>query len=210
MNKVITTAAVILCLAGSAHAGDARTSHGRSSAVASTAHTVLLGVDIDAALPLGSYGDANGFGAGALLNVEYPAIEQLSLTGRVGFQFHTNKSITAFGATIDNHVHSIPVLLGAKYYVLQQDRQGLFAAAEMGLFGLMQSASSGATSVSDTQMKWKGMVSQLGHMSMATRFATANTAHAVSMGSGRREPIAGMAHRFDRGLLPELLAQAPH
>jgi hypothetical protein len=162
MNKVITTAAVILCLAGSAHAGDARTSHGRSSAMASTSHTVLLGVDVDAALPVGNYGNANGFGAGALLNVEYPAIEQLSLTGRVGFQFHTNKSITAFGATIDNHVHSIPVLLGAKYYVLQQDRQGLFAAAEMGLFGLMIGASSGATSASDTQMKF-GVGAGLGY-----------------------------------------------
>src|SRR5712671_2057490 len=154
MNKVITTAAVILCLAGSAHAGDARTSHGRSSAMASTSHTVLLGVDVDAALPVGNYSNANGFGAGALLNVEYPAIEQLSLTGRVGFQFHTNKSVTAFGVTFDNHVHSIPVLLGAKYYVLQQDRQGLFAAAEMGIFDLMSSQSAGGASQSQNDVRF--------------------------------------------------------
>src|SRR5690348_11908542 len=91
MNKVITTAFAILCLAGAANAGDARTSHGRS-ALASTQHTVLIGVDADFAMPLSTYSDINGPGAGALLNVEYPVIEQLSLTGRVGFQFHFDKN----------------------------------------------------------------------------------------------------------------------
>ncbi len=124
MNKVITTAAVILCLAGSANAGDAKTSHGRSSGMASTAHTVLVGVDVDAALPLGTYGDINGFGGGALLTIEYPVIEQLSLTGRAGFQFHTDKSQTIFGTSVDSHVHSVPVLLGAKYYVMETNRLG--------------------------------------------------------------------------------------
>ena len=39
------------------------------------------------------------------------------------------------------HVHSVPVLLGAKYYVMQNDRQGLFAAAELGMFDLMADSS---------------------------------------------------------------------
>jgi len=149
MNKVIT-AAVILCLAGAANAGDARTSHNRSQ-VASSAHQILIGVDVESALPLSSaYSDLNGPGAGALLTIEYPMMEQLSLTGRVGFQFHFDKSPIA---GIDSHVHAIPVLLGAKYYIMQQDRQGLFAAAEIGTFGLMASVSNGTTSASDTQLK---------------------------------------------------------
>jgi len=137
MNKVITTAAVILCLAGSARAGDARTSH-RSTALAGSTHQVLLGVDADFALPLSSYSDINGPGAGALLTVEYPLIEQVSLTARAGFQYHFNKNIATGN---DVHVHSVPVLLGAKYYVMQNDRQGLFAAAELGMFDLMADSS---------------------------------------------------------------------
>jgi|SRR5712664_26534 len=161
MNKVITTAAVILCLAGAANAGDARTSHGRSN-VAATTHTVLVGVDVDAALPLGTYGDANGIGGGALLTIEYPVIEQLSLTGRAGFQFHSDKSQTILGTTVDSHFHSIPVLLGAKYYVMQQDRQGLFAAAELGMFDLMGSASAGANSQTSNDVKF-GMGAGVGY-----------------------------------------------
>src|SRR2546421_3964981 len=92
MNKVITTAAVILCLAGSARAGDARTSH-RSTALAGSTHQVTLGVDADFAMPVSNYADVNGPGAGALLTIEYPVIEQLSLTGRVGFQYHFDKSL---------------------------------------------------------------------------------------------------------------------
>jgi hypothetical protein len=151
MNKVITTAAVILCLAGSANAGDARTSHGRSTALASSAHQILIGVDVDAALPLSSYADINGMGTGALLTVEYPVIEQLSLTARAGFQYHFDKSPVA---GVDTHVHSIPVLLGAKYYVMQTDRQGVFAAAELGMFDLMASASGGGTSASTSEIKF--------------------------------------------------------
>src|SRR5216683_1675402 len=148
MNKVITTAAVILCLAGAA-----KTSHSRSNLAGST-HQILVGVDVDAALPLGTYSDVNGIGGDALVTIEYPLMEQLSLTGRAGFQFHTDKTETIFGASVDSHFHAVPVLFGAKYYVMQQDRQGLFAAAEIGMFDLMGSASSGATSVSSNDVKF--------------------------------------------------------
>jgi hypothetical protein len=149
MNKVITTAAVILCLAGAAHAGDSRTSHGRSTLAASS-HQIVVGVDADFALPISNYADVNGPGAGALLTVEYPVIEQLSLTARAGFQYHFAKSPVAGQ---DLQIHSVPVLFGAKYYVMQTDRQGLFAAAEMGLFDLMTSAS-GTVSGSSNDLKF--------------------------------------------------------
>jgi len=151
MNKVITTAAVILCLAGAANAGDARTSHSRSSAMASTAHQILIGVDVDAALPLSTYADVNGVGTGALLTIDYPVIEQLSLTGRAGFQYHFDKSPVA---GVNTHVHSIPVLFGAKYYVMETNRQGLFAAAELGMFDLMTGATIGGASGSSNDVKF--------------------------------------------------------
>jgi hypothetical protein len=152
MNKVIATmSAVLLCLAGAANAGDAR-SHGVSGRnMSSKSQTVSFGVDSDFSLPMSTYGDVNGPGLGALLTVEYPMIEQLSLTARAGFEFHLDKSPIA---GVDSHVHAIPVLFGAKYYVLEKDRQGLFAAAEMGLFTLMTSASSGGASGSSTDMKF--------------------------------------------------------
>jgi hypothetical protein len=160
MNKVIATmSAVLLCLAGAANAGDAR-SHGVSGRdLSNKAQTVLLGVDGDFAVPVGTYSDINGIGGGALLNIEYPMMPQLSLTGRVGFEFHGDATPAA-GAS--SHVHNIPVLLGAKYYVMETDRQGLFAAAEMGLFTLLSSASVGAASGSSTDMKF-GIGAGLGY-----------------------------------------------
>jgi hypothetical protein len=151
MNKVIATmSAVLLCLAGAANAGDSK-SHGVSGRnMSSQAQTVLIGVDGDFELPVGNYSDLNGIGGGALLNIEYPMMPQLSLTGRVGFDFHGD--VTTGG--VSSHVHNIPVLLGAKYYILETDRQGLFAAAEMGLFTLLSSASVGAASASSTDMKF--------------------------------------------------------
>jgi hypothetical protein len=46
------------------------------------------------------------------------------------------------------------VLLGAKYYVMQQDRQGLFAAAELGMFDLMTGATFGGASGSSNDVKF--------------------------------------------------------
>src|SRR5256885_831403 len=60
-------------------------------------------------------------------------------------------------------------------------------------------------------MKWKGIVSQLAHRTMATTFAAANATHRRSIGLGRlrgRKPISHVADGFDRRG-PELLAQSP-
>src|ERR671922_2199334 len=87
MNKVIATmSAVLLCLAGAANAGEAK-AHSRSSSLASTTNTVLFGVDAEAALPLSTYSDINGFGGGALLPAGYPLKEERGLSGPIGFDF---------------------------------------------------------------------------------------------------------------------------
>src|SRR2546423_708466 len=58
-------------------------------------------------------------------------------------------------------------------------------------------------------MKWKGMVSQLGHSSIAARFAPANANHASSTELRRSESITAMPHRLDGSVLAELLPEPP-
>jgi len=154
MKNIIAVVAVSLCLSGAAFAdksGAPSSSRTNTSNLSSSSHSIFLGADADFALPVGNYSNVNGVGGGAMLTAEYPVIEQLSATARIGFQFHTDKNV--LGA--DTHVHSIPVLLGARYYVLPMgERQGLFASAELGMFDLMTSASAGGTSASSNDVKF--------------------------------------------------------
>jgi hypothetical protein len=145
--KILTTAAfaAVLCLSVAARAE----SKGRSSHLQmkeAPASKLQIGVDGDFALPVGNYSDINGIGVGAMVTAEYPlqqVLPELSATARVGFQFHTDKNLGVAGA--DVHVHSIPVLFGAKYYFMP-DRQGVFGAAELGFFDLLASTPFGSDS----------------------------------------------------------------
>jgi len=131
-------AALLLCFSVSARADSTRRS---TTVYGSHGDKFLLGIDGNFGLPIGNYSDVNGVGGGVLLTGEYPIIEALSATARIGFNFSLNKTI----GTVDNHVHSIPVLFGAKYYVMP-DHQGLFGATELGMFDLMQGDSTGGSS----------------------------------------------------------------
>ena len=145
MKKLTTIAAAfVFCLALSARAESRRS----TSVSSSHADKLLLGVDGAFGLPIGNYADVNGVGGGILLTAEYGIIEGLSATARVGFNYQLNKTI----GTVDNHIHSVPVLLGAKYYVMP-DHQGVFAAAELGMFDLMQGDSTGG---SQNEVKFGG------------------------------------------------------
>ena len=62
------------------------------------------------------------------------------------------------------------------------------------------------SSVRLIQMKWNGIVSQLGTSAIATRFAAANANHATSTPLRRRKPIAAMPHRLDGRVRAQLLA----
>jgi len=145
-------AAVLLCSASSARAESSRRS--TSTLSSTSAPKLLLGVDGSFDMPLGSYSDVNGIGGGVLLTAEYPLVESVSATARIGFNYQTDKSVPAVG---DMHVHSIPILFGAKWYPMA-DRQGLFAAAEIGMFDLMSSISTPAGSGSANDLKFGGGV----------------------------------------------------
>jgi hypothetical protein len=147
MKKLTTIAAAfVFCLALSARAESRRS----TSVSSSHGDKLLLGVDGNFGLPIGSYADVNGVGGGVLLTAEYPVIESLAATARIGFNYQLDKSPVA---GTDMHVHSVPVLLGAKYYVMP-DHQGVFGALELGMFDLMSSVSSGGVSASSNDVKF--------------------------------------------------------
>lgn len=152
--KTLTTiaAAVLLCLSSSARAESSRRS--TSSYNSTTGQKFQLGLDGAFGMPIGSYGDITGVGGGLLLTAEYPVIENLGATARIGFNYSLDKSPAA---GTDMHVYSIPVLFGVKYYVMPE-RQGLFAAAELGMFDLMSSVSTPAGSGSANDLKFGGGV----------------------------------------------------
>src|SRR5439155_8680174 len=113
---------------------------------------LLLGIDGSFGLPIGNYADVNGVGGGVLLTAEYPIIEQLATTARIGFNYQLDKSPVA---GTDVHLHSVTVLLGAKDY-LMPDHQGIFGAGEIVMFDLMSSVSSGVTSGSSNDVTFGG------------------------------------------------------
>ncbi|HTO97072.1 MAG TPA: hypothetical protein VMK66_08540 [Myxococcales bacterium] len=142
--KTLTTiaAAVLLCLSTSARAESTRRSSSPASSSQSSSSKLQLGIDASLGMPIGNYADVNGFGGGVLVTAEYPLMAELGATARIGFDYHTDKTVAA---GLDAHVHSIPVLFGVKYYAMGA-HDGLFAAAEMGLFDLMFSSTVGSSS----------------------------------------------------------------
>ena len=152
MKTLTTIAAAVLLCSVSARAESTRRS--TSSLSSSNSHQVQIGLDAAFGMPVGNYSDINGVGGGLLLTVEYPVLEQLGATVRAGFNYQTDKTIPTVG---DMHVHSIPVLLGAKYYLMER-QNGLFGAVELGMFDLMSSISNGGVSASSNDIKFGGGV----------------------------------------------------
>jgi hypothetical protein len=120
-------------------------------------HNIRLGIDTEVGIPLGNYADANSVGGGAILSGDLALLEQLSATMRIGFEVHMDRTV----AGVNSHVHAIPILLGAKYY-LGPDRQGMFGTFELGMFDLMSSVSRGATSASSNDVRF-GMGAGFGY-----------------------------------------------
>ncbi len=156
MKKLMTVALAALFCASAARAESTR----RSTTVSNKdqQHQFLVGVDTDFALPVGNYSNVNGVGGGVMLTGEYPMMPELSATLRIGFNLHASKDL---GGGDSIHVNNIPVLFGARYY-FQPAHQGVFGAAELGLFDLMTSATVGGFSGSDSSMKF-GMGVGLGY-----------------------------------------------
>ena len=147
MKKVTIALAALFSVSAAARAESTRRSTRVESRTAQ--QKFLVGVDGDFGVPVGNYSNINGVGGGLMLTGEYPMMPELSLTARVGFQYHSDKDL---GLGASGHVHSIPFLFGARYYFMPE-RQGFFGAAELGLFDLIAGASSGGQSASSSEVK---------------------------------------------------------
>ena len=154
MRKFLGVA--VLCLSSAAFAEKSRpvspASHGFLQD-----HSLSIGVDSDAAIPLGNYSDVNSVGLGIYALGELALLDTVSGTLRIGFQAHMDRSI----GPIDSHVHALPILVGAKAW-LGQERQGMFGSFELGLFDLMSSVSNAGQSVTSNDMKF-GMGAGIGY-----------------------------------------------
>ncbi len=142
-RAIAQIACLLLCVSGAAHAERA---HARSQAFL-RGHSLMFGLDSEVSVPMGNYADVSSVGGGLSLTSELTLMETLSATMRAGVQLHTNRDIGA----ASSHVHAIPILFGAKYYVASA-REGIFGAFEAGMFDLMSSATSArgvATSSND-------------------------------------------------------------
>jgi hypothetical protein len=116
----------------------------------------FLNGGVQLGLPFGNYSDITGFGIGLMVGGEMLFTNQLSFTGRIGFDYHLSKSYnsSALGVSVstDTHWNNIPILVGAKYYVSGK-RDGFYGAAEIGLYYLMFSSSYAGSSASSSDTK---------------------------------------------------------
>jgi hypothetical protein len=150
MKNAIGIVAALLCASAAAHAERIHASPRSQRANATRVHNILFGVDTELAVPLGNYADANSVGGGPVLSAEYTLTDTWGATLRMGFQGHVDRTV----AGVNSHVHSIPVLLGTKYYI-GSEREGMFGAFEAGIFDLMSSVSRpGVASVTSNDPKF--------------------------------------------------------
>ena len=82
----------------------------------------VLGVDLQAALPVGNFGDGAGLGFGGLLRYEFTIVNAANITARAGFMYHLEKNNSTF--------FTFPLLAGLKVKL----GQSAYVAAETGAF----------------------------------------------------------------------------
>ena len=82
----------------------------------------VLGVDLQAALPVGNFGDVAGVGFGALLRYEFTVVTAANITARAGFMYHLEKNTLTYFA--------FPLLAGLKVRL----GQSAYVAGETGAF----------------------------------------------------------------------------
>ncbi|TMQ05722.1 MAG: porin family protein [Deltaproteobacteria bacterium] len=115
------------------------------------AQSRTIGIDGGAALPTGSWGDAVGFGIGALGRFEMPVAPRLVLTGRAGLIYHLGKDLSGpAGGMASTQVIEVPLLGGVRYAFSQQPTSAIYGAAELGLVVYHVSTDAGGMSTSGT------------------------------------------------------------
>jgi hypothetical protein len=92
-----------------------------------------LSIGAELALPMGTFGDAQGMGFGGSVRYEMPMGDNLGLMGTVGFLSFSGKDQTIMGFTVKGLSQTmIPIQVGAKYYFTEQ-QNGFYGSAELGI-----------------------------------------------------------------------------
>lgn len=82
----------------------------------------VVGVDLQAALPVGDFSNGAGLGFGGLLRYEFTVVNAANITARAGFMYHLEKNSSTF--------FTFPLLAGLKIKL----GESAFVAAETGAF----------------------------------------------------------------------------
>jgi len=82
----------------------------------------VLGVDVQAVVPVGDFADGAGLGFGALLRYEFTIVNAANVTARAGFMYHLEKNTFTF--------FTFPLLAGLKVKL----GESAYVAAETGAF----------------------------------------------------------------------------
>ncbi len=126
MKKVLLSAALIVAVAFGANAQK------------EDGAKLKFSVGLEAALPVGTFGDAFSFGIGGTAQANYNVSEGLDLTLNSGFLSYSVKSSVGSGS-----LSFIPVLAGAQYNFTEK----VYGSAQLGV--IFVSASGGGSSESD-------------------------------------------------------------
>lgn len=119
-----------LCTA-SALADDAPTP-GSAMPAAVDDKRIGVGGDLLFTLPLGDYGDVTGPQIGGSIRLGYYVVPRFEAYVRAGYLHGLSKEQGAGPFTIKTSISNIPIMLGGRYFVLE-DFAGLFVNAEVGV-----------------------------------------------------------------------------
>lgn len=100
---------------------------------ASFAQSGRFSIGAELGLPMGDFGDGFNTGFGGSLRYEMPMGDNIGLTGTVGYLMFSGKTPDGAPSGYDAPSLSfIPIMLGAKYY-LQEQQSGFYPAVAVGM-----------------------------------------------------------------------------
>lgn len=108
-----------------------------------------IGIDGGVAVPTGDWGDAVGFGIGALARFEMPLKDKLVFTARAGYIQHMAKEAGGdVGGDASSTTSQIPLFGGIRYAFKQGATSAIYGAAELGFVNYRVSTDVGGMSMS--------------------------------------------------------------
>ncbi len=103
---------------------------GAKAQSSSSSGEFTFGVGINAALPIGNFGDTHSFGIGGHIQGEYGFSENLKGVATTGYTSFFGKTVdvAGFGSVKYSSVGHIPILVGARYF----PSESFFVGAQIG------------------------------------------------------------------------------